>query len=53
MEDKLRESIFSKIKDLKEKIEINEDTPEGGRVDVDGLVQIDDYLENCLNYWYY
>ena len=48
----LRSRILEKILDLKSKIESNEDLPYGPQ-DFELLVQIDGYLESCLNNWYY
>lgn len=48
----IRKNILSKIDDLRNKIESNEPCPEMEQ-NIDMLVDIDDYLENCLNNWYY
>ena len=51
-EPQMRKQIFEKIKDLKKKIETNEPCPEQEQ-NMDLLVDISDYLDNCLDHWYY
>ncbi len=48
----IREIIIKKLEDLKSKIEVNESCPEKEQ-DIDMLVEISDYLDSCLNNWYY
>ena len=52
MEEMLRRRILTKLEDLKQKIETNEDFPES-KQDVDSLVHVDESLEEILNNWYY
>ena len=51
-EMELRKIILNKLQDLKDKIENNEPCPESEQ-DTDLLVEIDDRLEECLDYWNY
>lgn len=48
----IRKRILENIDDLRDKIKNNEDFPES-KQNIDDLIEIDDYIENCLNKWYY
>jgi hypothetical protein len=48
----LRKNILFNLDDLRKKIENNEPCPEQEQ-DLDMLVDIYDYIENCLNFWNY
>ena len=48
----IRKRILEHIDDLRDKIKNNEDFPESQQT-IDDLIEIDDYIENCLNKWYY
>lgn len=52
LEEKARENILTKIKDLQHKIENNEACPESEQ-DISLLYHVDECLDECLNNWYY
>ena len=52
LEEKTRDNILLKIKDLQHKIETNEACPDGGQ-DITLLHHVGDCLEECLNNWNY
>lgn len=51
-ENELRARILNKLNDLHDKIEHSEPCPEIPQ-DIHLLIGIDDYLDKCLNNWYY
>lgn len=48
----IRKRILENLDDLRDKIKNNEDFPEN-KQNIDDLIEINDYIENCLNKWYY
>jgi len=50
--DGLRSRILKQLDDLRSKIETNEPFPEGEQ-SVSDLHDIQEWIEHCLNNWYY